>query len=635
MIKLSQDCCKSSFMNDGYMFYKNVLKSPKYIVAPMVAQSELAWRMMARKHGAHLCYTPMISANTFLTSKHYRHEVLQDLSCAEDRPLIVQFCANQVEVFVEAALIVQSYCDGVDLNLGCPQHIARRGFFGSFLQDEWTLLHDIISEARKRLSVGVTAKIRVFPEISKTVEYAQMLEKAGCHILTVHGRTRDQKRENTGLASWSHIKAVKENTKIPVFSNGNIRYFRDVENCLQETGVDGVMVAEGHLTNPMIFKDVHPNVFDIIEEYLEFVNLYPTEMSFVRTHVFNLLSHTLQKHRQMRGMLGGALSIATITRICDKLKRLCHEENESEQLIPESGMSHWMCQPYTRPHASKGGFLTDDTTKNDSTTVSKSAMKKQKKKERNLYKKHQKRLEEHRRRREREKEKQKALLDTDVHKDRILRSNERKQAILDRMEEVMQNDSQSVVVCLDLTWTHKMNDKEINKLSSQLGRMYGSNRCSENPAHLYFSGFERDGHLWNECVRKHDGFESYKIEMESKPYNELFDSSDIVYLTPDAALPLESVEAGKVYVLGGLVDETVTKKLTLDKANKLNIETRRLPVQEYMIRSGHHANYSTVYCVNQVFDILLTYHETKDWRKALHAGVPPRKGYIFEERHDS
>ncbi|XP_033116640.1 tRNA methyltransferase 10 homolog B-like isoform X2 [Anneissia japonica] len=189
-------------------------------------------------------------------------------------------------------------------------------------------------------------------------------------------------------------------------------------------------------------------------------------------------------------------------------------------------------------------------------------------------------------------------------------------------------------VCIDLSMSAIMSSKEISKLAQQLGRVYGANKKAEKPMHLILAGLELDSDIHKACVQKNDGFNNYLIEKSEKPLLEMFALEEVVYLSPDSDQVLEVLDDSKVYVIGGLVDENPIKSHTLNHAKQCKLATARLPIDEYMHRQPN-GTHSKILAVNQVFEILLNFHNEGDWRKALVAGVPKRKGFIIKTSEGS
>jgi tRNA-dihydrouridine synthase 1 len=139
-----------------------------------------------------LVFTQMLNSNVLVQlTRENRQEMLA--TCVGDRPLVVQLCGNDPAVVLEAGRLVHHMCDAIDLNLGCPQNIAKRGHYGAFLMEELDLLHDIVSTLVQGVRVPVTCKTRIYSDLDRSVRLCETLVNAGASMLTIHGRQRDEK----------------------------------------------------------------------------------------------------------------------------------------------------------------------------------------------------------------------------------------------------------------------------------------------------------------------------------------------------------------------------------------------------------------------------------------------------------
>lgn len=125
-------------------------------------------------------------------------------------------CGNNENDIAKAAKEVLPYCENVDLNLGCPQGIARKGHYGAFLLPDYNQIQLIVHRLHSE-KIPYSVKIRLLPELSDTLRLCEMLQKENVKFITVHGRLKEQKRELTGECNWQAISTIVKNSNVPVF----------------------------------------------------------------------------------------------------------------------------------------------------------------------------------------------------------------------------------------------------------------------------------------------------------------------------------------------------------------------------------------------------------------------------------
>jgi len=309
---------------------------PLRICAPMVRYSKLPFRMLVRLYDCDVAYTPMIMANSFSSSQAARDNEFTTNSV--DRPLIVQFAANKVDEFVRSSQLVSNYCEGVDLNCGCPQGWAQKEGIGACLINNPVFVSDVVKQTKNqcRNDLSVSVKIRIHSDIERTVDLCRQIEGAGASYITVHGRRKDQRGDPVNLEA---IKTIKQSLKIPVVANGDICTLDDAKRVKSITGVDGVMAARGMLENPAMFSGVNTTPASCISDWIHIAMDIGTPFSTFHHHLIYMLEKTLS--RSERKYFNSLTSTPAVIDILEEKYEICYNSPDigkryvTEQIIDE------------------------------------------------------------------------------------------------------------------------------------------------------------------------------------------------------------------------------------------------------------------------------------------------------------
>lgn len=223
------------------------------ILAPMAGITNLPLRLLARKNGAALCFTEMVSAHGLIRNGRKTFDLLR--SVPEDRPLGIQLFGDDPNLIAEGIRVIEEYGDLIDINMGCPVRKVVNSGSGSALLREPEKVRAIVRAARRATKLPLTIKIRTGWSAHEPtfLEIARIAEGEGCDAITLHPRNRAEMFNNR--ADWSRIAELKNCTGLPVIGSGDLFSPRDIMAMLEQTGCDGVMVARGVLGNPWIFSE--------------------------------------------------------------------------------------------------------------------------------------------------------------------------------------------------------------------------------------------------------------------------------------------------------------------------------------------------------------------------------------------
>ena len=230
------------------------------LLAPLAGIGNWFVRLQARRHGAGLAVSEMVSS----FGLHYRNErTLRELLRLhpDEHPVSIQLFGQDPEVMRSAAAIVaEAGADLIDINMGCPvRKVCKtgRGRRAARATPSWRC--EIARGAIEGgAGVPVTVKLRsgLSPGDREGFDLAlRLVEEAGVAAIGFHPRSAaTQHKGEPRLRAGARAGRVA--SRRPVIISGGLDTAEAARRAYEESGADAVMIARGSLGNPWIFEEL-------------------------------------------------------------------------------------------------------------------------------------------------------------------------------------------------------------------------------------------------------------------------------------------------------------------------------------------------------------------------------------------
>jgi tRNA-dihydrouridine synthase B len=229
----------------------------RVLLAPLAGIGNWFVRLQARRHGAGLAFSEMVSS----FGLHYRNErTLRELLRihADEHPVAIQLFGHDPEVMRSgAAIAAEAGADLIDINMGCPVRKVRKTGAGAELLQDHDLAAAIVRGAIAGGGVPVTVKLRsgVEPGDRSGFELAlRLAEQEGAAAIGFHPRSAAV--QHKGTPDYALARELVERIDAPVIISGGLETAGAARAAYSESGAAAVMIARGSLGRPWVFEEL-------------------------------------------------------------------------------------------------------------------------------------------------------------------------------------------------------------------------------------------------------------------------------------------------------------------------------------------------------------------------------------------
>ena len=229
----------------------------RVLLAPLAGIGNWFVRLQARRHGAGLAVSEMVSSHAI----HYRNErTLRELLVVhpEEHPVAIQLFGSDPEVMREAAGEVgRAGADIIDLNMGCPVKKVRKTGAGAELLAEPDLAVAVARAAVEGGGRPVSVKLRsglVSGDRSGVGLAIRLVEEAGVSAIAFHPRSANVGHK--GVPDYALVRELAGRIDVPVIVSGGLSTAAAARRAYELSGADAGMIARGSFGYPWIFEEL-------------------------------------------------------------------------------------------------------------------------------------------------------------------------------------------------------------------------------------------------------------------------------------------------------------------------------------------------------------------------------------------